>query len=155
MNKFKILIKKIKWKFQRAKRGFSDCDSRNIDIWFLHTMKPLLEHFSEDLHSVPVLPVLDGRTIESCQEEWKQIIERMIFLLGEMDEDTCSYENKYQEEFEQLLSWKHFSERSKDEEENKLIKLYIGEEKNKFQYMNLCKEEFFNLFSKYFYDLWD
>jgi hypothetical protein len=35
---------------------------------------------------------------DKCFEEWDEILDHMIFLLGEMDEETCSKKNQYEEE---------------------------------------------------------
>lgn len=143
--KIKRLSKEIKWKIQRARRGFSDYDTWSIDIWFINTMKPMLEYFKDNLHGVPIY--FDGD-----EEKWVGVLKRMIFLLDEMDRDKCSFKNRYKKEYEEYLT--HWSI-EKTEEEQKLLRLFLGEEENKYRYMELCKEEFFNLFSKFFYDLWD
>lgn len=138
------------------KRGYSDYDVWDIDYWFLGIMPKMLKQLRDTTHSAPLLP---NTTEETCHEEWKNILSRMIFLLGEMDEDNCSYENQYEEEYQNYLesrySIKNYKKELDSEEDKKLFKKYIGEENNKFTYMELCKKEFFELFSKYFRNLWD
>ena len=36
--KFKNCIRKIKWSLQKIKRGYSDEDIWNMDLWFLDIM---------------------------------------------------------------------------------------------------------------------
>lgn len=151
MKIFKIreLKNNLKWKIQRAKQGFSDCDVQDIDHWFLDIMSRMLNQLKETTHSAPLLPNTDCVT---CHEEWERILDRMIFLLNEMDEDRCSYKNPYEEEYEGYLL-NRFSNKEL-EEDVVLFKMWLGEESNKQNYINLCKREFFDLFSKYFYTLW-
>lgn len=148
--KIKRIHRKIKWKIQRANRGFSDYDTWDIDMWFIKTMKAMLEYFVENTIGAPVRY---GWTEENCHEEWRKYIKRMIFLLDEMDEDKCSYKNPYEEEYENhcIERWGH----EKTSKEEKLINMYLGEEQNKRIYIENCKKEFFDMFSKVFYDLWD
>ncbi len=61
------------------------------------------------------------------EEEWDGIIDEMIALLDDMDECNPKYET--------------------EEYEKEPIK--------KYEEMNAAKDEFFNLFSKHFYNLWD
>ena len=63
---------------QRAKRGYSDYDVWDIQLWLIHTLRPMLENIIENLYSHPA---------EITFEEWKGIIEEMIFLLKIMDWD--------------------------------------------------------------------
>ena len=59
--------------------------------------------------------------------EWDNILDRMIFLLTEMDEETCSVKSS----FDNTESYK-----------------------KKNEYMNKCKNEFYNLLKKWHYYLW-
>ena len=148
MNRVKDLLRKIKYTYQRAKHGYTDIDTWNIDVWFLDIMPKILKQYKENLHGYP--------TVLNSQEEWENIIERMIFLLSEMNENNCTYVNPYEKEF--LSNIENHLEKVNHGwqiKQSELSKKYFGEEENKLNYMNLCKEEFFNLFSKYFYNLWD
>ena len=71
----------IKWKFQRAFRGFSDGDTWDIDLWFLTTMKSMLQQFIDNTHGFP---------IEFTEKEWKAYVNHMIYLRDEMDEEMRS-----------------------------------------------------------------
>ena len=110
---------------QRVKRGYSDRDVWDIDLWFLSVMPKMLQQLKETRHGSPAelgeSYVNDdgGMVNDKCHEEWDKILDRMIFLLGEMNEDI--------------------SEISRE----------------KVSYREKCKNEFFELFSKYFWYLWD
>jgi len=186
-------VKHVKWKVQRAKRGFSDCDVWSIDYWFIDVMPKMLSQLMENSNSCPELDE-EGNRIEygSAKESeevyvkrWKDILSRMIFLLREMDEDTCSMKNPYSEElhsYQREFRAKHgrlgdgLKSKEQLEEEkrsglytllgprddpemadgyNEVNEKYMDFERKKGAYMLSCKDEFFELFSKYFYDLWD
>ena len=96
-----------KWKKQRAERGFSDCDSWNIFSWFLEVMTPALKQMRENLSGYPTHISNSNSNSQALQVdeedepgmvEWKRTLDRMIFLLQEMNEDTCSYKNPYEAE---------------------------------------------------------
>ncbi len=155
MNKVKELKNKIKWALQRVKRGYSDYDVYDVDMWFLDIMPRMLEQLKNTTHSAPLLP---NTTTETCHEEWKKILDRMIFLLHDMNEDTCSFKNKYEEDYFKYLDETSFEQRNDrdfDKQYDELRNNYFGQEKIKAIHMNLRKQEFFDMFCKYFYDLWD
>ena len=148
--KTKEIKNKIKNIIQRARHGYSDNDVYNVDMWFLNIMPKILKQLRDTTISAPLLPNTDENT---CHEEWRNILSRMIFLLNEMDEDKCSYKNPFEEEFNHYIKEKYSGHLKKSNGD--LEKLFCGEEQNKWNYINSCKREFFDLFSKYFYDLWD
>lgn len=133
-------IKYIPLYFRRIhhliKYGYDKCAFWQIDDWFIQTIKPILVDYREKHYSVPI--VIDNYPYIACTEEdkimqkdneekWDGIINRMIELLDDMDETSPKYDV---DEYEH--NW---------EKQNKEI--------------NAAKDEFFGLFSKYFYDLWD
>ena len=67
-----------RYRRQRAKRGYSDYDVRDIQMWFVRTLRPMLENIRVNLHTYPD---------ETTFEEWKLILEEMIILLKVMDWD--------------------------------------------------------------------
>ena len=175
--------KKEKYKIQRAEQGFSQEDVWNMYDWFIHTVKPMLQHLRNNHVGSPAFlneqhtdengtPVFEG-----CDEKWNEILDRMIFLLGEMDEESCSVKNRYEEEWEnayQEFEEKYglFGEKLLTEEEQKassrraylpgdlpeykeISEKHMNEEIEIGKYRVKCKNEFFELFSEYFYDLWD
>lgn len=145
--KIKSIKNKIKMVYQREKRGYADQDVWNIDCWFLDIMPKMLKQLKETSHGYPAT---------LTEKEWSDILDRMVFLLNEMDEDKCSYDNPYEDEyFSSLKDRFEKVENGWRVKKDELSKLYFGEEKNKWNYINLCKKEFFDLFSKYFYNLWD
>ena len=133
----------------------------------------------ESLKDIPAITADDSNEVK-----WEKILDQMIFLLGEMDEDSCSKQNKYQdawwkahEEFEEKYGFggeglKSEEEKAREKAEGakrfyfpddepgrddvkELMNNWLEEEKALAEYRNQCKNEFFNLFSEYFWDLWD
>lgn len=126
IKELKYLPRAIKYRFQRAFRGWADCDTWDMDFWFMEVMKPMLQHL-RDTHQ--------GHLGELTEEAWNVVLDRMIFLLTEMDENTCSQQNTL---------WK-----GKDKDKALVREIDVC------KYRDACKDEFFRLFSKYFYNLWD
>jgi hypothetical protein len=118
-------------------------------------------------------------------KKWKEILDEMIFLLKEMDEETCTFENRYEEEYMATLDDfitkygfagdKLKSDEEKEEERkrgsarmygpgdfpdlypdfNELSHKHMMMELAKDAYREKCKNRFFHMFSEYFWDLWD
>ena len=59
----------IKWSWQRAFRGYADCDWWNIDGYFYETTVPLLRILKENRHGYP------GSLTD---KKWDSILDRMI-----------------------------------------------------------------------------
>ena len=113
---------------------------------------------------------------DECHSEWDRILDNMIFLFREMNEETCQKKNPYQKEHDNILQefeekYGLFGEKLEEGKMNKfgrvlhfpseipeykdIEKKYYAEEKALRQYREDCKNEALELFSKWFYSLWD
>ena len=174
-------------KEQRYDRGYADVDVWNLNYWFIETVRPMLiqlrdTRFGSPSHLGTQTTNEKGYLIsKGCHEAWDAILNRMIFLLGEMEEETCVRRNKYENEYikaseEFMKMYGMFGNKLLTEEERaaaeegkgirvhtmrelpeykQLVENYMNEEVELGKYRNECKNEFFELFSKYFWDLWD
>lgn len=180
----------IRRSHQRIWRGYCDYDLFSIDYWFLVIMPTMLQEFKDTQHGCPVMPghishkvfldKEDGQDDEALAE-WKAVLDRMIFLLKEAEEETCSRQNPYEDEY--FKAWQEFDEKygpwgeklstpeERDDIKNhrgrrihfpdevdeykELGQKYMEEEHRLSQYRVECKDEALALFSKWFYDLWD
>ena len=75
-----------RYRHQRAKRGYSDYDVMDIQMWFVRTLRPMLENIIDHLYSYPE---------EITFEEWKAILEEMVVLLKVMDWDDEIFVREY------------------------------------------------------------
>ena len=201
----KELKRTIKWKKddekfelrkreERAKYGYAKSDTWDIFSWFLDIMPKMLTDMRDNLHGNP-MPLnnisqqvyLDENEKEESQDfkEWKETLEKMIFLLNEMKEETCSYKNPYEKEYFNVTEdfrkkYGFCGEKLKTEEQLKeeeekgysawltprdfpdlypefrdLQDKYFNCEKQIAIYRDKCREKFFNMFSEHFWDLWD
>jgi len=174
---------------QRAKCGYADVDVWNMDSWFIKTVSPMLKQLRKKHHGFPS-SFLSGfnpspEESKAANAKWEGILDRMIFLLDEMNADKCSMKNPYEKMYDGLnrkfrKELGRFGELAKspeelaEEEEKGSFKIYspwdfpnkypkAEEIKNKYfeyeeridEYKEKCKDEFFTLFSKYFWMLWD
>lgn len=179
----------LRFSHQRIWRGYCEQDIYSIYDWFLGIMPTMLENFRDDLHGCPEMPgsisqrlVVDEEDRESDDmRKWIAVLNRMIFLLRETDEETCSRKNPYEEEYFQ--AWEEYGDQygTFDDEQIhpgiqinghplKTVRLRFPEEAEEYreiaekyrnteteiaQYRMDCKNEAMELFSKWFYDLWD
>ena len=115
---------------QRFIRGYSYGDARDIDIWFIDTVKPMLIFLRDTGCGVPNDLYLDGA--ENERAAWEAILTEMVECLTLMDEDEAQ---------------KYLCIADED---------YSIESYNKVNdFMEEKKNRFFELFSKHFYSLWD
>lgn len=136
---FKYLPREVKWFWQRGKRGYSDRDVWNMDNWFLDIIVPMLKKLKTIKHGYPA---------NLTPEEWDKILDRMIFCFKEANDSTCSMINEYEEKF--ILET--FGNPPKDNKE--LRENYIRRTTEIEKYQLKMEEEGFQLFSKYFHNLW-
>ena len=114
-------------------------------------------------------------------KKWDDILSEMIFLLNEANEDKCTKENKYQKQYDKaqeefdnkygLFGERLRTEAEKAEEKKKgthrlymlgdvseykeISELYYNESKALWNYRDECKNKALELFSEWFWDLWD
>lgn len=186
--KLKHFRKCLKWSKQRITRGYCD-----YDVWemfsFLQTIIPdMLQTLKDTRMGSPGYlgknyTNEDGILVnETCHEEWDKILDRMIFLWREVDEDTCSKKNPYDDAHTEAM-WEFHDkygilgaklQTEKELEENKkrgggctvhfmdelpeykeISANYHEEEKKLEEYRNSCKDEAFDMLKQYFFALWD
>ena len=116
---------KRKFKRQRGKKGYADCDVWEMRTWFVDTARPILLEMSERVNNHP-----DELTFE----EWRGILKRMAYLLELMDVWDDSALRK-----ELGIS--------ADEKSDSVTEQL-------FEKRMEAKEEFFSLYNKWFFDLW-
>ena len=122
---------------------------------------------------------------EMYSKRWKDLLLHMAFLSDEMNDETCSMKNPYEKDFNRIYrafekkygllgEGLQTDDEKKEAEEKGYHKAYFpeddpvhGEEYKKTldqhraydekirTYRDECKNEFFRLFSKYFWCLWD
>ena len=114
---------------QRFIRGYAWSDVWNMYGWFMLTIEPMLIHLRNNHIGVPM-------EFENNPEGWDAVLDEMIACLKLMDED-----NAY--DYFGFGDYESYSRMTKEDHEN----IYSTMENN--------KNRFFELFSKYFYNLWD
>ena len=160
--KLGMAVKNLKWRIQRFKRGYADVDVWDIDCWFMNIIPKMLKQLRDTTHSAPML-IDEGANDENRFRIWNGILNKMIYLAKEMNEETCSYKNEYEEEFFKYIESRDLSSDEngrlpleiQHELKNRISERYCEQEKTIARYREICKNRFFKLFSKYFYDLWD
>ena len=117
------------------KYGYDEYAIWSTFDWFIDTMRSVLSRYKSGRVSTPIIienypydirTDQDRQIVEDNENKWNSIVERMIELLDDMDEENPIYEYEYGYDF---------------------IK--------KYEAIEQAKNEFFELFSKYFYELWD
>lgn len=112
---------------QRFKRGWAYGDVWDMDAWFMRTIKPMLIHLKYNGISYPIE--------FKDRSEWVAVLDEMIDCLDSMDEDYCL----------KSLGFDDYKRTTRDGWDRICIATMMEGSKNRF----------FELFSKYFFDLWD
>lgn len=137
--KFKIemAFDRFRARCQRFMRGYSYGDVWDMDYWFIRTVKPMLIHLRDHGIGMPGTLVVDG---ENEREAWEAVLTEMIDCLTLMDE-----ENVYEHLFGENWFERDLSDGASVLSDWELVN----------NIMDQKKDRFFELFSKYFYHLWD
>lgn len=143
--KIKNFIYKIKWFIQRGKRGYSDYDILDISDWFIQVIVPMLKQLKETKCGYPC---------DMTEEEWNNQLDKMIRCFMEISEDGCSMRNEYENKVFESFDIEDIN-KDETEEHKKLREKWLSREKEIDNYKEKMKIEAFNLFSKYFWSLWD
>ena len=124
----KNTISDFRYRCQRFKRGYSYGDVWNMFDWFMRTVKLMLIHLKNEGMSYP--------SEFKDRSEWEAILDEMIDCLDFMDEDKVYALFGFCE----IDDYKRMTK-----EDHQRIYKTMGKNKNRF----------FELFSKYYFDLWD
>lgn len=147
-------------------------DTWDIDDWFLNVIPSMLSDLRKNTHGYPA---------EMTEEKWDKVLSEIVHLFLEAREDTCSQKNEYEDQW--MENWQSFQKRygtmgedldtekqKKDRIEKGLTTMhfpseipkykgtsqkYLEREKEIETYRNECKNKAFEMFSKYFWNLWD
>lgn len=169
------------------KHGHDVGASWGVDMWFQETMRHILTELRDNLQGTPCAEIKDG-FIPQSEEDWKvqeklwrDTLDEMIFLLGEMNEETCSIQNPYDDEWSKsfaefaykygLLGQKLATPEELEEyEKTGCRRLHMPDELPEYKeimdnhrlkedelelYRAECKDKFMDMFKKYYYYLWD
>lgn len=113
----------VRYSFQRMFRGYDDTETFEMFSNFIDRYKKILTDYRKHHY---------GHPAEFTNEQWEEIVDRMIHCLDMMNEEYV----------EELLK--------KDMPEGYIPSCLTVNDINE-----RYKNEFFQLFSKYFYNLWD
>ena len=115
----------IRYGFQRMFKGYDSVDTFETFHKFVERYTKILTEYRKKHCGIPM-------EFENSEEEWDKVIDKMLYHLRYMDEETVI------EELEKDVpdDWNVYS-------------------KSVYEVMEKHKDAFFKLFSKYFYDLWD
>lgn len=111
IRKIKDFFFNLKMRHQRAKKGYCDLDVWNVNMFIEEKLLNVLKEFRQTHMSHPM-------EFESSAE-WNNVIDRMVFLLEEMNDDKCSfktnclgdkidYQERCKDEFYDLLKKWHW-----------------------------------------------
>ena len=120
----------LRARWQRFLRGYSYGDVYDMNFWFMRTVKPMLIHLRDYGIGIPNELYQEGK--ENEREGWEAVLTEMINCLDLMDEDNVQ---------------KHLGIANNDYSYKSYKKIN--------DFMEEKKDRFFELFSKYYFCLWD
>ena len=109
------------------KYGYDEYATWETFDWFIDTMKDILKTYRYNHVGYPVVSYDNKDLQKAANRDYDADLDKMISLLEDMDEDNPKYEaEEYQKDYKRLC--------------NETL---------------VAKDEFFKLFAKHFYSLWD
>lgn len=133
-NKIKIIKRMFYRAYERFFFGFSREDTWSIDSWFCEIIPKMLRYFRLHLHSYPY-----GMT----EKEWSRKLRMMESLFRNANPNKDNWEIGTKRPL--YKRWEKHQQFSKGTTE--FLKYSF--------FQNWCKNKGFEMFSKYYYDLWD
>lgn len=118
----------LKCGIQRFKYGYAYGDVYDMDLWFVRTIKQMLTHLRDNGCSYPMQ--------FKDRDAWCVVLDEMISCLHMMDEDNAHIHVAFGE----VGAYKEMTHEDRQKA---------------YELMRENKNRFFELFNKYFYDLWD
>lgn len=155
LNVFKFhtnIFKKIKFAFQRIKKGYCDWDKWEIHCWLAILLRDIIKEYDETRCGYPLLNEIKD---EDCDKEWSSILNKISTHFDNYIRSEEVYPCEHEEEFENLISAKFKDKLINDERFEEIRKIYIEEEINKEKASQEDIKEAFALIVKYYKDLWD
>ena len=140
--------KRIKFFYQRGKRGYSDQDVWSMDWWFFSVVIPMLKQLRDTKQGYP--------TKFKTPEEWDRELDTMIHYFIEATEEGCSEKNEYEEQYNKRW-WDSFDKKGMAYviDDSELRDKYLQRSYEIDEYREDMKNKGFEMFSKYFWNLWD
>ena len=175
IKRIRYTIRKCKWVWQRATRGYADCDTWDIRGWFLGVMPEILKDMAQDMHGIPyayvtkdLKPVKDHNETDVVMTEdvWKMIILRMAADFRKADEESYEIKNpmeeewlrmheSYREEIKKDRSTDCISPARMKPEWKEITDRYLEEEKKIAQKRQAHFNRGILYFREWFWDMWD
>lgn len=140
--------KRIKFFYQRGKRGYSDQDVWSMDWWFFSVVIPMLKQLRDTKQGYP--------SKFKTPEEWDRELDTMIHYFIEATEEGCSEKNEYEEQYNKRW-WDSFDKKGMAYviDDSELRDKYLQRSYEIDEYREDMKNKGFEMFSKYFWNLWD
>lgn len=92
----RIDFRKIKWFFQKCKRGYSDRDLWNLDNWILDILEKVINDFKiQNNHSYP--STFDSMDDWTAELEYAHSLLKHLNEIKENDSGYSSYEEYYED----------------------------------------------------------
>ena len=127
IRKLNQALRRLRWDFQtrcqRFRRGYAAGDVSDMDVWFIHTVRPMLQEMLESTVGNP-------QTL--TRAEWEAILREMADCLDLMEEDGAQ-------------RYLHIPADACSPQDYCRIRSLMNEKKDRF----------FELFSTWFYCLWE
>jgi len=141
-------IRRLKWFYQRGKRGWADCDWWGMDYYLVDIILPMLKELKEKTHGYP------GTDEASTPEGWDNVL---IQIIEGFEAAKRVLNDEYLDEIQP--DWFKGYDKKLSMEEN-FSKSIITEESHKEWARRIkADQELFEsrmpLFTKWFFALWD
>lgn len=141
----KNCFRNIKRAWQRATRGYSDWDCRELDTFYLNLFESSLEHFRRYNEEYPA---------NMTEDEWRETITEMINCFHRAQEKNFHY-NPYSEDFYKMIDANDYNPIADDASDQRdLINHYFKYEKYLKEKRTEAIQRGTELLGKYLPHLW-
>ena len=107
------IFREIKWRWQRSKRGWAECDVWNLDAYLCSILAGALKNMEEDTNGSPCLGDSPPESCKgcSCNEQWHKELRDAAKMFSDLvekpwhDEDPTQALDREQQAQDAALDW--------------------------------------------------
>ena len=151
---FRDIKNKIRFKYQKVKKGYCDYDLYDMDYWFIKTFPKMLGEFAKNTIGYPMSDGELQKEVEKMDKKWLNTHQILLIDIRKKHTNDFDLRDDMSCWVLILLRMKHCFEMC--DEWNDIYEPYRKE--GQYEAMNdrieSYKKEAFYLFEKYFFHLW-
>jgi len=145
----KLAFRQWKWAYQRATRGFADCDTWNMDQWLLSILSGALNQLADNHWGWP------GDSRFPKDEDWTQYLKDMAQKFYNANEANEAYPTPERDKWWKWLEEHDYKILNFNRDDNPYVQTMLDEDKEISNKRMQDFAEVWSMMGDVIWDLWD